>query len=677
MGNTFNLTINPDGSAKILIDLPNEKVNKFSGAVVNELKQLLSELKNKKDIKILSIESGKENIFFAGADISEFEKIKTAKDATSKSREGQELFNQIEKLPFPTVAVINGACLGGGIELALACTYRIVTDNPKTNLGCPEVNLGIIPGWGGTLRLPRLIGIVQSLPIILSGKPVNAKKALRIKLADSLIAKEFAEEKTAEFLKYCLTKSGKNKILKDRKKGIISQWFFENNLIMRSIIFNKVKKDLIKKTGGNYPAPLKALEVVKQTYRGSFNKGLRKEANAFGELFATQTSKNLVQLYFTGEELKKDPGAITDDPLKKVNSAGVVGSGVMGGGIAWLFSSHDISVRMKDINWDTIGKGFASASKIYNQLKKIKKIKPYEINLKMHRISGTLSFSGFNNLDLVIEAVVENMDVKKQLLSQIEENVSPDTIICSNTSSLSINEMAKGLKNPERFVGMHFFNPVNRMPLVEIIPGEKTSPATVAAVVALSKKLNKVPVIVQDCPGFLVNRILLSYLSEALNIMMEGADISRVDKLIFKFGMPMGPFLLADEIGIDICYHAMKSLGKNSPLLDILFNKEKLLGKKGKKGFYIHEFKNRRVNPKVIEIVKDYRKTSSISPKSFTDRQIVDRCINVMINEAKRCLEEKIVAKASYLDMALIMGIGFPAFRGGLLRYAEQKGEPK
>ncbi|OGC05654.1 hypothetical protein A3H38_05405 [candidate division WOR-1 bacterium RIFCSPLOWO2_02_FULL_46_20] len=684
MEKAFNLKVNAAGFAQLTFDLPNEKVNKFSEAVVLELKTIVADLKNRSDIKILCIVSSKENIFIAGADIAELDKITTAQEAAEKATAGQDLFNQIENLPFPTVAVINGACLGGGLELALACTYRLVTDNEKTSLGCPEVNLGIVPGWGGTQRLPRLVGLLNALPLILSGKPVKAAKALRIRLADAIAAKEFVKEKTDAFLEDCLTESGRKKIFKARQMMPLRQRILESNPAGRAIIFFKARQDLIKKTKGHYPAPLKALELIKKTAGRSFKRGLKREARTFAELSPTAISKNLIQLYYTSEEIKKDPGTTAEVSPREIESSGVVGAGVMGGGIAWLFSYRDIAVRLKDVNWEAIGKGFAAASGIYQQLKKRCKIKTARINLKMHHLSGTLDYGGFQNLDIVVEAVVENIEVKKELFGQIEARVGAETIICSNTSSLSINEMAAGLKHPERFVGLHFFNPVNRMPLVEVIPGKKTSPQAIATVVALAKKLKKTPILVQDCPGFLVNRILLPYMGEAINLLQQGAGLARIDKLIMEFGLPLGPFLLADEVGLDICFHVMRVLAKSyaprmktSRLLEALYIEDKLLGKKAKKGFYLHSAKKNRPNPLIAARVKAYQQKNSITPIVFSDQEIIERSIFIMVNEASRCLEEKIVAKPAYLDMALITGCGFPPFRGGLLRYADQVGISK
>lgn len=681
MSQAFTLHVDEQGLARLVFDLQGEKVNKFSEPVIIELEGILTSLKERNDIKVMTVESAKDGIFIAGADINELAGITEPAEGEDKARKGQAIFNQTASLPFPTVAVIDGACLGGGLEFALSCTYRVVTDNKKTLLGCPEVQLGILPGWGGTQRLPRLIGLPESLTMILTGKPVSGSKAYRIGLADAYAAKEFVEEKKEEFLKYCLTASGRKAILRKRSRSGLVSFLLERNPIGRRLIFSKAEKNVLRKSKGNYPAPILALKVIRDNCCGPIEKGLQEEAAALGELASGRICKNLIQLFFTNEELKKDKGVENEVNAAHVTSAGVVGAGVMGGGISWLLGSQDIRVRLKDVNWDAVCKGFASALDYYKQLLKRRKIKPGEMNLGMHRISGTVDYSGFQDLDVVVEAVVEDLDVKKKVLAEIEKNVRPDTILCSNTSSLSVSEMAGALERPENFIGMHFFNPVNRMPLVEVVPGEKTSPETIVTIFALAKRCKKVPVLVRDCSGFLINRILLSYMNEAVRMLEEGADISRVDNMIAHFGLPMGPFTLADEVGIDVCYKVMEILAqaygqrmKTTEILRVLYKEDHLLGKKAGKGFYIYQAGKKAPNPLLRSRVDSVQKKLGIKPVTFSDKEIVDRCILIMINEAGRCLEENIVSKASYLDMALILGIGFPPFRGGLLRCADEAG---
>lgn len=685
MTNSIFLTIARNGVANLVFDSPNEKVNKLSAAVLAELEKALNVIDGNKAIRVLIITSNKKDIFIAGADINEIKEIHSEKEALKKVSRGQNILTKIAKLKIPTIAVINGACLGGGLELALACKYRIAILNPKTSLGLPEVNLGIIPGFGGTQRLPKLVGLQESLKIILSGKAIDAKKALKVGLIDDIIREEFLEEKLGHFITELLKSGEANHYLLTRKAAHKKHFIFESLLLGKFLIFYLARKDLYEKTKGQYPAPFVALEVIKRTYNMTYaTRGFKLELEAFCELVIGQTSKNLIEIFFTSEALKKDDGVEGIASKTNIKNAALLGAGVMGGGIAWLFANNNIDIRIKDITQNAIALGYNQVIKIFNQLKKIKKITQEQINLKLVNISTGLDFIGFAKADFIIEAVVENMAVKKRILAEAETQVKKDAIIASNTSSLSISEMAHALQNPERFVGMHFFNPVNRMPLVEVIRGEKTSDETIATIVALSKKLGKTPIVVKDVAGFLVNRILLPYMNEAAYLLQEGAEIRNVDLLIEKFGMPMGPFILADIVGIDVGVKVAHSLQeaygqrmKVAEILDEIYSNHKnLLGKKSQKGFYLHSkiSKETEVNPEIAEILSDLSHAKNLHQTYISDQEIIDRCILIMVNEAAKCLEESVVKNARYLDMAMIMGAGFPAFRGGLLRYADNCG---
>ncbi len=441
-------------------------------------------------------------------------------------------------------------------------------------------------------------------------------------------------------------------------------------MLGKYLIYYFAKKDLYEKTKGKYPAPFYALEVIKRTYGMTYGtRGFRVELEAFCELVIGSISKNLIEIFFTSEELKKDEGVAGAEAIN-VRNSGLIGAGIMGGGIAWLFANNDINIRVKDITQNAIALGYQQISKVFNQLKKIRKLSAEQVAMKMAKVSTSLNYSGFENSDIIVEAVVENMAVKKNILSETEKHVRKNTIIASNTSSLSISEMAQALRNPERFAGMHFFNPVNRMPLVEVIRGEKTSDNAIATIVKLSKKLGKTPIVVKDVPGFLVNRILLPYMNEAAFLLQEGAEVKRVDKLIENFGMPMGPFILADVVGIDVgvkvAFSLREGYGKRmnvAPILTEIYNNHKeLLGKKSNKGFYLHAAKQPQLNPQINEIVAQVRKEKNIHQTYLSDAEIIDRCILTMVNEAAKCLEEGVVKNARYLDMAMIMGTGFPAF---------------
>ena len=664
----FKFKKETNGVATLTFDLEGEKINKLSGPVLEELSVMLDKLMLEKEVKLLIIDSAKPGIFIAGADIEEIRGLTIEADALAKVKRGQEVLTKIENLPYPTLALINGACMGGGTELALCCTYRVTTDNKKCQIALPEVSLGIFPGFGGTQRMPKIVGIVQGVTLVTSGKAVDGKKAEKIGLADSCIPEGYLKDQFPEFL---------NSILSGKYKRKPSENMYDKFSPLRALVYGKSKKEILKNTKGHYPAPLKALEVLERTYKkASLEEGLRIEREEFAKLAVGEISKNLIQIFFTSEALKKDSGVKSDVKPKEIKHASLLGAGVMGGGIAWAFTKASIPVRMKDISWEGVALGFKQVSKIYAQLKKIRKATPAEIDMKMNLVSGTLDYSGFGNSDIVVEAIVEDMNVKKKVLAETEGHVGDHVIIASNTSSLSITEMATALKRPQDFVGMHFFNPVNRMPLVEVIPGKNTSDEAIATVFALAKKMGKTPIKVGDCAGFVVNRILLPYMNECVLMLEQGVSIIRQDRILEKFGMPMGPFVLADEVGIDVCYKVAKILKDAygdrvslSELLRAVYQDKKLLGKKAGKGFYEHGKDSNKTVNKELEPASDNT--------SINDFEVLDRAIFMMVNEAAMCVDEGMVDKPEYLDMAMIMGTGFPAFRGGLLRYADSIGIAK
>jgi len=680
MNSAFQFSVDNEGIAHIVFNLPGEKVNKLSIPILEELEKLLDNAAQNKEIKALAISSAKPEIFIAGADLHAFEPIfKDPSSGGSMIETGHRVFNKLENLPFPSIALINGACLGGGLELALTCSYRVVSDHPKTQLGLPEVTLGIIPGWGGTQRLPRRIGLLEGLPMLLSGKPVKAAKAYKIKLADAIIPAEFFDVKAKAFIKQIITEQGRQQISNRRKFGGLSHWLLESNPLGRSFIYHQARKDVLKRTKGHYPAPLIALDLVKETYTLPLQQGLTKEIETFKNNLPTGflNAKNLIALFFINEALKKDTGVPSNIKPQKIESAGVVGAGTMGSGIAWLFSYRDIPIRMKDIDWNAVGKGFGSANAIYTKMVKEKKLKPNEASLKFHHISGTIDYSGFKNLDYIVEAAVESLELKHKIIRELENIIKPNTIIASNTSSLKIADIGAVMLHPERLVGMHFFNPANRMPLVEVIASDKTSPEAIATAVEISRKLGKTPIVVKDCPGFLVNRILIASLNETMRMYEESGEAQKLESMMLDFGMPMSPFILADEVGNDISYKVGKvfeqAYGNRMAMpkiLEILYQNQ-LFGKKSGKGFYLYDGdKKKGFNPQVEQL------RASIVPntKSLSETEMRDRAILSMVNEAARCLEENIVADPAHLDMAMIMGTGFPPFHGGLLRYADSLG---
>ncbi|MEK6647047.1 MAG: 3-hydroxyacyl-CoA dehydrogenase NAD-binding domain-containing protein [Candidatus Firestonebacteria bacterium] len=669
MDNSVKLRIEQE-IAFIEFDTPDSKVNILNAQTITEFEHILDELSGK-NVKGIIIASKKENIFIAGADIKEIENITAISDGENKSILGQKIFDKLESFAVPTIAAIDGTVLGGGLELVLACKYRTASFNEKIRLGLPEVQLGILPGFGGTYRLPKLVGLKTALDLILTGKTISSQNALKIGLVDKLYPQKILISETIKFLNGILLK---NCIRKKRKLSIIEK-FLENTFIGRYILFNQVKKVILKQTKNHYPAPLVALEVIKKGYKCKKEIALQFESKGLGKLVITNVCKNLINVFYLTEKYRKITGVSNKDvrPLK-INSCGVIGAGAMGGGISQLIAYHNITVRMKDINHESILKGLQQAYKVFKNAVKHKKLKPNDANFKMSLISGAIEYTGFKNTDFVIEAIIEDINFKKKLFNELQNHLSDKTIIASNTSSLSITEMGEGLKNPANFIGMHFFNPVHKMPLVEIIKGKKTSDETIITTVNFTRQLGKMPIVVNDSCGFLVNRILLPYMNEAAYFLEEGIKIDVIDKIMIDFGMPMGPLAVADEVGIDVGYKVFKILenafGDRMKVASILEKvyELKLYGKKTKKGFYIHSGKRKIPNLKIYNML-DREKFKQLSKE-----EILNRMIYTMINEAAKALEEGVTNEPSDIDIGMIMGTGFPPFLGGLLRYADETG---
>ena len=662
----FNIAVDERGIVTLTFDTPDSEVNVLCFDALYELEQMIVEMHNDKSIKALFIESAKAHIFIAGADIKEIKAFKDSTETLDKLRHGQEIFNALENLPFPTVAMIDGACLGGGLELAMACDYRIATNDVHTRIGLVEVSLGIIPGLGGTQRLPALVGYTKAIELITASKRLKGDKALKLGLVDASVPSGYLGFKKEEYSKEILAGTLENKVSKTRQ-GI--KWY-EKIQPSKLLIANMARSEVMKQTSGHYPAPLKAIDVLEETLTMSLGEGLKIELEAFEPLATSDISKNLIELFFTSELLKKE--TFSKAKANIVHSTAVVGVGTMGSGIAWALTNKDIPVRLGARKMESIAAAISKMMQSFESIRKRGRLDSREIGLKMDRVTSTIQMQGLEQVDLVIEAVSEDPAVKMKIYETLENRVKEKTVIATNTSSLGITELVKETEHPERFVGMHFFNPVSKMPLVEVIAGEKTSDQTVATVVKLAKKLGKTPIKVDECAGFLVNRILLPYLNEAAKMFEEGENVEHIDELLTDFGMPMGPFTLADEVGIDIgekvsniLHEAYGDRMKPSGVLTQMTQRE-WLGKKTGQGFYLHQGKDKSHNEQL----------AGLHPSNpMLDKNIIlDRAILIMVNEAAKCLEESVVDNAPYLDMAMVMGTGFPAFRGGLLRYADSEG---
>lgn len=673
-----SLRIVPHGDIALLEwDLVGEKVNKLSSPVMVRLKEVVQEL-SKSNFKAVILISRKQKIFIAGADIDEIKKINTKEEYKNVLDQAHQIFNALEDLPMVTIAAINGACLGGGCELVLTCDYRICSDSSDTRIGLPEVKLGIIPGFGGCVRLPRALGLPASLDIILAGKAVDGRKAEKIGLVDACVPASQLEARAIQMAREKIQAGAKKRTKVYQPRGMVEKIL---NSVGKSVVFSKARKGVLKETKGFYPAPLQALDVVAKTYgMSNRDKALALEAQGFVEVATTAVSKNLIDLFYMMEAVKKQTG-VEGKEIKgrKVEHMAVLGAGTMGGGIAQVAADKGISVRMKDITNEALALGFKHASEIFGKMMKRKRLSKHDFEAKMAKISGTLDYSGFKQMDVVVEAIVEDMNIKKKVIAEVAQQCGPEAIIATNTSSLSVTEMAEAHPHPANFVGMHFFNPVDKMPLVEVIRGPKTSDEATATIFELSKRMGKTPVVVKDGPGFLVNRLLMPYLIETMFILQDGMAIDVVDRwYTHKFGMPMGPFRLMDEVGLDVCYKVVKifrkALGERIevPKLMEALHDSKRLGKKSGRGFYLYDDKGQQLS--VDQSI--YAELGLSAPTNPLDeKECVQRGVFTMINEASLALiEDRIVNHPEEVDLAMIMGTGFPPFRGGLLKYADSLG---
>ncbi len=674
-----SIKIVPQGDIAIIeFDLVGEKVNKLSTPVMTRLKEVVEEL-GKSAYKAVIFKSNKNKIFIAGADIEEIKGLTTKEAVEAAVSAGQEIMNMVEDLPMPTIAAINGACMGGGCEFTLACDYRIATDDSSTKIGLPEIQLGILPGFGGCVRMPRTIGLQAALDIILAGKSVNSKKALKLGLVDKVVHQNLLMEQALKWAREIIDAGGRKRRKKFKPQGAMNVVL--ESALGRNIVFKKAREGVMKATKGHYPAPLQALEVIKKTYGISDRKAaLRVELEGFSILGVTDVSKNLIHVYYLTEMVKKQSGVSgVDVRPREVKAMGILGAGTMGGGIAYVAADRGIQVRMKDLSPEALGKGLKHASDLWSKLLKRRSIDKYQFRQKMDLVSAATDYSGFKNLDVVVEAIVEDMGIKQKVIGECAGQMKPDGIIVTNTSSLSVTEMAKGHPRPEYFAGMHFFNPVHKMPLVEVIRGEKTSDETIATIFELTKRMGKMPVVVKDGPGFVVNRLLLPYMAEAAFLMQEGMSIEAVDKAyVSEFGMPMGPFELMDEVGLDVCLKVLKifkkAFGERIEIAACMEALEKSgrLGRKNNKGFYLYGEDGKRgaVDQSVYAALGLGARTNP-----YDSKECIERGVFAMVNECSLALiEDRIVETAHEVDLAMIMGTGFPPFRGGLLKYTDSLG---
>ena len=670
------LTVVRDGDvAVITYDQPDSPVNTLNSRLGAAFTQLFARLETDASLVGAVLLSGKTDSWVAGADIAELQRVQTAAEGTALSRLGQQLLDRLSTQAKPVVAAIHGAALGGGLELALACRHRIITDHRKTVLALPEVQLGLLPGAGGTQRLPRLVGLPAALDMLLTGKNIRAKKAWQMGLAHELVHPAILRSVALQRVRDLA--AGRQVPARTRRASLIDT-FLEDTSVGRALVFRKARAGVMVKTAGNYPAPLAILEVVRAGLVDGMTAGLAGEAEQFGTLAVTPVCRQLVGLFFATTALKKDTGLPegVEAEARPVRKLGILGAGFMGAGITTVAVQAGTLVRLKDASLERVAAGIRAVRDVVKARLRKKQITPIEMADLLARIGPTTDYRGFADVDLVIEAVFEDLAVKHQVLREVEA-AAPHAIFASNTSTIPIREIAAASQDPGRVIGMHFFSPVHKMPLLEVIVTPETSAETTATAVAYGKQLGKTVIVVRDGAGFYVNRILAPYLNEAGRLVDEGARIEDVDAALVAYGFPVGPFTLLDEVGLDIA-------GKSGPIMAAAFGDRMApsvtlqrviasgrLGRKAKRGFYRYDAKGKRLGPD--------SSLYGLTPAGAARREvhadeIVRRTVWPMLNEAVRCLEDGIIRSPRDGDIGAIFGIGFPPFRGGPFRVLDALG---
>ncbi|EAR63104.1 fatty acid oxidation complex subunit alpha FadB [Neptuniibacter caesariensis] len=678
-GQTIQVKPIEDGIYDVVFNRKEDAVNKLDQATLAELREAVTMLAGTEGIRGVIFSSAKDS-FIVGADITEFMQMFSATE--EEIVEGllsiHQIFNAIEDLPCPTVAAINGLALGGGFEVCLATDYRVLANNAK--VGLPEVKLGIFPGWGGTVRLPRLIGVDNGNEWVCGGVEKRADAALTDGAVDSVVAPDQVAAAALDLIKNCNAGKFDYAARREEKKSPIKL-----NQIEQMMAFESAKGVIGGKAGPHYPAPMAALKAIQKHANLPRDKAIEVEAKGFVKVAKTEVCASLVGLFMKDQYVKKVSKSFESkaEPVKK---AAVLGAGIMGGGVAYQSASKGTPILMKDINDAALDLGLDEATKLLNKRVSRGRMDAMKMASVLNKITPTLNYGDFGSVDLVVEAVVENPNVKKAVLAEVEGELPEGAVLTSNTSTISITELATALKKPENFCGMHFFNPVHQMPLVEVIRGEKTSEEAVARTVAYAKAMGKTPIVVNDCPGFLVNRVLFPYFGGFSALVSDGANFQQIDKVMERFGWPMGPAYLLDVVGIDTAHHADAVMAEGFPdrmthegenAIDRMYKLERF-GQKNSKGFYRYEL-DRKGKPKKLadEEVPALLADVVAEPREFSDEEIIARMMIPLCIETVRCLEDGIVATPAEADMGLIYGIGFPPFRGGALHYLDQMGLDK
>jgi len=677
-GSAITVQMLDDGIAELNFDLQDQSINKFNTETVNQLEEAINVLEKDKKVKGLLLTSNK-SVFLVGADINEFVPLFGKKGdtaSTSHLSKNIENFNRLEDLQVPTVIAINGYAMGGGLELALACDYRIMSTVAK--IGLPETKLGIIPGWGGTVRLPRVAGADTAIEWIASGQEQRPDVALKTGVVDGIVEPDQLRDSAIAVLQDCI--DGKFDYAKRREQKKSPLRLNQTEAMM---VFETSKAFVAGKAGPNYPAPIVAIECIQKAASMGREDALDVEQAGFAKVAATDVAVSLVGLFLSDQLIAKKAKGWQKKADKSIERAAVLGAGIMGGGIAYQSAYKGTPIKMKDINQAGLDLGLSEANKLLSKRVNRGRMSVEEMGAVLAKIDPTLSYDSFGDVDIVVEAVVENPKVKHAVLAEVEKVIDKNAVLASNTSTISINYLAEALERPENFCGMHFFNPVHAMPLVEVIRGEKTSDAAIARTVAYANAMGKKPVVINDCPGFLVNRVLFPYFAGFSRLLKDGADFQQVDKVMERWGWPMGPAYLLDVVGIDTGSHAEAVMAEGFPdrmskefktAGDVMYENERF-GQKNNQGFYNYET-DKRGKPKKVVTQDSYEliapHTEAI--KEFDKDEIVARMMIPMATELARCLEEGIVDSAAEADMALVYGLGFPPFRGGIFRWIDGMG---
>jgi len=663
--------------AELNFDLQGESVNKFNQHTVGCLTAALDALEAESGIKGLLVTSGKP-VFIVGADITEFTSLFGAGKDEIKPFTGANNanLNRLQNLPYPSCVAINGAAMGGGLEICLACDFRVMST--AASIGLPETKLGILPGWGGTVRLPRILGVDEAVMWIATGADKRAADALKAGAVDAIAAPEQLRE-----IALATLQGGVDGKLDFHKRRVAKSSPLPLNDTEAMMAFFTIKSMVAQQAGKNYPAPVKVVDVIEKARGMSLEDALEVEAEGFAELATTPVATALVGVFLSDQLLAKKAKGWEKKAERKIERAAVLGAGIMGGGIAYQSAYKGVPIKMKDIAQAGLDLGLGEANKLLSKRVARGRMTPEKMGEVLNSIDPTLSYEGFDNVDIVVEAVVENPKVKHAVLAETEQHIREDAILASNTSTISITYLAEALKRPENFCGMHFFNPVHAMPLVEVIRGEKSSDEAIARTVAYANRMGKKAVVVQDCPGFLVNRVLFPYFGGFNGLVRDGADFQAVDKVMERWGWPMGPAYLTDVVGIDTGVHASQVMSEGFPdrmtpgfktATEIMFENQRF-GQKNGKGFYEY-VADKRGKPIKTASEETY---ALLAPevaerKEFDKEEIIARMMLPMCIELARCLEEGIVGSAAEADLALLYGVGFPPFRGGAFRWMDTVG---